>query len=118
MKKPIKKGMSAGKKVAIGGAVAAAAAVGAGAYYLLGPNAKAHQKKTLALIAKIKKEVQSEMKKLKEVSTPLYHKAVDAISETYAKQYTAHEKDIRDLAKKLKSEWKDVKKAVKKTVKS
>jgi hypothetical protein len=98
--------MSVGKKVAIG---AGLAAVGAGAYYLLGPDAKVHQKKAADLLAKMKKEVQSEVKKAKEISDPVYHKVVDAISENYAKQYKAHEKEIKAFAKKLKSEWKNVK---------
>lgn len=107
MKNNTKKGGSFGKKVAIGAGVAA---LGAGAYYLLGPNAKAHQKKASALFIKMKKEVQSEIKKAKEASTPLYHKAVDVISENYAKQYKNHEKDIKSFAKKLKSEWKGMNK--------
>jgi hypothetical protein len=57
-----KKGMSFGKEVTIGAGVAA---VGAGAYYLLGPKAKAHQKKASALIGKIKKEVTKDIKKVK-----------------------------------------------------
>lgn len=97
--------MTTAKKVAVG---AGLAAVGAGAYYLLGPKAKMHQKKASALFAKIKKEVQSETKKAKEVSIPLYHKAVDVISENYAKQYKMHEKDIKAFAKKLKREWKKI----------
>ena len=54
--------MSAGKKVAIGGAMAA---IGAGAYYLLGPDAKNHQKKASGLVSKIEKEVEKDAKKLK-----------------------------------------------------
>ena len=41
MKKTTKKGMGLGKMVAIG---ASAVAAGGAAYYLLGPNAKKHQK--------------------------------------------------------------------------
>ena len=101
--------MSKGKKVAIGAGIGATvAAVGAGAYYLLGPNAKAHQKKVSLLMAKMKKEVQSEIKKAEEVTTPLYHKVVDVVSENYAKQYKIHEKEIKAFAKKLKSEWKGI----------
>lgn len=105
MKKTTKKGMSAGKKVAIGGAIAA---MGAGALYLLGPNSKAHQKKTSILFAKVKKEVQQEVKKVKDMSGPLYHKAVDAISTNYAKQYKAHSKEIKAFADKLKKEYKKI----------
>jgi len=58
------KKMSTGKKVAIGaGITGAVAAVSAGAYYLLGPKGKAHQKKVKVLTAKIKKEVKRELKK-------------------------------------------------------
>ena len=104
--KNTKKGMSSEKKVA---AVAGLAALGAGAYYLLGPNAKAHQKKTSALLAKMKKDVQGEIKKAEKVTIPLYHQAVDIVSKNYAKQYKLHEPAIKAFAKKLKSKWKGFK---------
>jgi len=100
--------------VAIGAGVAAAAA---GAYYLLGPEAKKHQKKAVDLMKKMKKEVDSNIKKAKQVTTPLYNKAVDVVAANYAKQYKLHEKDIKAFAQKLKSEWKGVEKTVKKTAK-
>jgi len=106
--------MSVGKMVAIGTGVAT---LGAGTYYLLGPNAKAHQKKAKVLMTKIKKEVGSEMKKAKNVTVSLY-KVVDSISSNYCKQYETHEGEIKAFAKKLKSEWKSVPKlASKKTTK-
>jgi len=101
--KNTKKGMSVGKKMVVGAGVAA---LGAGAYYLLGPKAKAHQKKASVLLNKMEKEVQDEIKKAEKVTIPLYHKAVDIVSKNYAKQYKAHEKDIKAFAKKLKNEWK------------
>ena len=100
------KKMSTGKKMAIGAGIVAIGAATGGAYYILGPNAKEHQKKAAALLGKIKKEVTREVKKAKEISVPLYHKAVDAISKTYAKQYKAHAGDIKAFANKLKKEWK------------
>jgi gas vesicle protein len=106
--------ISDGKMMA--GAAAGAAAIGAGAYYLFGPNGKANQKKVKALATKIKNEVKKEVKKAKEVSTPIYNKAVDVISENYAKQYKLHEKDIKFLADKIKSEWKDISGKAKKAV--
>lgn len=109
------KKISGGKIVAIGTGVVAA---GAGAYYLLGPKAKAHQKKAKILLAKMKKEVTQEIKKAKQVSAPVYNKAVDIISKNYAKQFKMHEKDIEAFAKKLKGEWKGASKVVKKSVKS
>ena len=109
-KKRKSKAMSMGKKLAVGAGVAALSAATGGAYYLLGPDAKAHQKKANILRDKIKKEVKIDIKKVKDITTPIYHKAVDIVSENYVKQYKAHEKDIKAFAKKLKSEWKKLKK--------
>lgn len=117
MKKTVKKGMSSGKKAAIGAGVVALSAVGAGAYYFLGPDGKKNQKKALALVGKMKKEVISEVKKAKKLSGPVYGKAVDMVSKNYAKQYKAHAKDIKAIASKLKSEWKGIEKALKTTTK-
>lgn len=99
------KKMSAGKMLTAGAGIAA---LGAGAYYFFGPKSKIHQKKALALANKMKKEVFSEIKKAEKVTLPIYHKAVDAISSNYAKQYNLHEKDVEAFAKKLKSEWKNI----------
>jgi len=107
-----KNGMSGGKMLAAGAGVAALAG---GAYYLLGPDAKKNQKKALELIAKMKKEVEKEMKKAKEMSVPMYQKAVDMISENYAKQYEMHGPEIMAFAKTLKKEWKGVVKKATKT---
>lgn len=109
-----KSGMSGGGKIAIGAGVAA---VGAGAYYLFGPKAKAHQKKAVTFMSKIKKDVEREVKKAKKITTPIYHDIVDTISSNYVKQYKIHEGDVKVFAKKLKSEWKGASKIVKKTVK-
>lgn len=98
-----------------GGKIVAAAALGAGAYYLLGPNSKEHRKKAKALFIKMKSEVTKRIRKVKQITPPLYHKAVDAVSKTYAKQYKLHEKDINSFAKKLKTEWQARNKTVKKT---
>ena len=107
--------MSGGKIVA---EVAGMAVLGAGAYYLLGPKTKAHQKKAKMLVEKMKKEVEKEIKKVKEVTPPLYYKAIDVVSSNYAKQYKLHEKDIQAFAKKLKSEWKKASKIIKKSGKT
>jgi hypothetical protein len=92
----------------IAATAAGAAAVGAGVYYLFGPNGKANQKKAKALVSKIKNDVKREVKKAKEISVPMYNKAVDVITENYREQYKLHEKDIKAIAQKLKSEWREV----------
>lgn len=113
--KNTKKGMSKGGMVAVGAGLAAA---GAGAYYLLGPNKKAHQKKAKALLEKMKKEVNAKAKSAKIMAKPMYDKAVDSMAATYSKQYKMHEGEIKALAKKLKGEWQaKATKVVKKTIK-
>lgn len=115
MKKNDKKGgVSKSGMLAVGVGLAA---VGAGAYYMLGPNSKEHQKKVSKLVSKIEKEVKSEIKKAEKITMPIYHKAVDVITENYSKQYNMHEKEIKAIAKKLKSEWKDIAKLADKKVK-
>lgn len=57
-----KKEMSAGKGAVIGAGLAAA---GAGAYYLLGPKSKQHQKKAKIWMVKMEKSAKVEFKKAK-----------------------------------------------------
>lgn len=106
--------ISKGKMAAIGAGVAV---VGAGAYYLLGPDGKKHQKKISALMNKMEKEVKSKIKQAKDTTKPIYEKAVDAVAKTYGEQYEAHEKEIKSLAKKLKGEYKAVVSKAKKPTK-
>ncbi len=89
-------------KTGVAASVAGLAAIGAGAYYLLGPKSKAHQKKAKNLLKKMNDQIKEEVKAAKKFSTPLYHQAVDAISEKYAKEHAMYEKEIKALAKKLK----------------
>lgn len=96
--------ISAGKIAAIGVGVAAA---GAGAYYLLGPKGKQHQKQAKAWMEKMKLEVEKNLKKIKDITKPLYHNTVDSIAAIYNKKYKEHEKEINAFAKKLKGEWKN-----------
>lgn len=110
--KKIKK-MSASKKLVIGAGMVAA---GAGAYYLFGPKAKAHQKKTKVLMLKMKREIEKEAKKIKKITIPLYQKTVNTIASNYTKQYKLHEKDIKAFACKMKKDWKGAKKIAKKAV--
>ncbi len=116
---PLKRGKMSRKKVLTIGAIGAAVAtIGAGAYYLLGPNAKEHQKKVKGLMTKMKKEVIKDVKKVKDLTAPTYNKIVDTVSETYTKNYDEYKKDIQGFAKKLKEEWEDASKLVKKKISS
>ena len=109
--KQIKKSkMSAGKVVAIGAGVAA---IGAGAYYFLGPNGKKNQQKAKVWMTKMEKEVAKKMVKIKNASEPIYHNAVDTLAKNYSKQYKEHAPEIKAFAEHLKSSWKNVEKKVK-----
>lgn len=99
-------------------ATGAAAAMGAGAYYLLGPDKKKHQKKAKELLGKIKDEIVAEAVKAKSVGTPAYHRAAEAVARVYREQYKLHEKDIQAIARKLKDEWQQGKRQIKRSVKS
>jgi gas vesicle protein len=109
-----KKKTSAGKVIAIG---AGLAALGAGAYYLLGPNGKANQKKAAAWMTKMKKEAQKKIGKIKNVSEPIYHNVLDTLAENYSKQYKQHVPEIKAFTKQLKSGWSEIKKEVKPIIK-
>jgi hypothetical protein len=104
-----KKGMSAGKMAAVGGAVAGAAALAGGAYYLMGPQGKAHQKKMKDMRLKMEKDAKSKLKMAKDMTQPMYNMAIDTLAATYANQYEEHEAQIKAIAKRLKGEWKMMK---------
>ncbi|MFA5996459.1 MAG: hypothetical protein WC790_01925 [Candidatus Paceibacterota bacterium] len=106
-KKVVKKkksGMSAGTAAAIGVGVAA---VGAGAYYFLGPKGKQHREKAEVWMTKMETDIEKKLKKTKSVTLPLYREAIDTVAATYSKQYKEHAPEIKALAKKLKAGWKD-----------
>lgn len=63
--KKISKGMSKGKMIAIGAGVAA---VGAGAYALLGPNGKKNQAKVKAFAKKMEKKAMPKIKKMEKLA--------------------------------------------------
>lgn len=107
-KKPTtkKSTVSTGKIVAVSAGIAA---LGAGAYYLLGPDAKKNQKKVGAWMDTAEKEISAVVTKAKKVSEPIYHGLVDGLVAKYAKQYNLKEKEITAFAKHLKSEWKGAK---------
>lgn len=52
-------------------AAAGVAAAGAGAYYLLGPKGKAHQKKAKALLVKMEREIKAHEKEIKILAVKL-----------------------------------------------
>lgn len=104
--------MSAGKIVAIGAGVAA---VGAGAYYFLGPKGKQHREKAKVWMTKMETDIEKKLQKTKSVTQPLYREAVDTIATTYSKRYKEHAPEIKALAKKLKAGWKSTRNKIRKS---
>ncbi len=94
-----------GKAVAIGAGVAALAAAG---YYFLGPKGKEHQKASKEWMVKMKKEVITKMKKMKDVSEETYSNLVDTIAAGYAA--AGGKPEVTKLAKELKGYWKSISK--------
>jgi hypothetical protein len=103
-----------GKAIAIGAGVVA---LGAGAYYYFGPKGKKHQKEAKIWITGMKTEIEKNVKKIENLTKPIYQKAVDAIAETYAKKYKEHAKEIKIFAENLKGEWRNIKQPVRFIVK-
>ena len=103
--------MSVGKTIAIGAGVAA---LGAGAYYFLGPNAKKNQAKAKIWMTKMEKEVVQKMRTIEDVSEPIYHQIVEGLAQNYSKQYQEHAPQIKAFAEHLKNARKGFEKKAKK----
>ncbi len=97
------------KVVVIGAGVTA---IGAGAYYLLGPKSKLHQKKTKVWMDGMVIDVEKKLKKVKAMTKPLYHEILDTLALEYGKKHKEYKNEVHTFAKKLKSEWKGVEKKV------
>lgn len=93
------------KVVAIGAGVAALVAA---SYYFLGPKGKQHQKSTKDWMSKMKKEVITKMKSMKDVSESTYANLVDTIAAGYAA--VGGKQQVEKLAKELKGYWKSISK--------
>jgi len=97
-----KNAISTTKLVAVGVGVAA---LGAGAYYFLGPDGKKHQKKAMGLISKIKKETLKDIKKAK----PIIREAKKTI-DLVKKETTRDVKHTKPIIKQANKTIKLVKK--------
>ena len=95
---------TSGAKVAVA-VGASAAALGAAAYYLFGPQGKQHRKKAQGWMIKMKGEVVERLENLKEVSEPVYNQVVEAVAPKYAKESKTGKKEIFALAQDLKKGW-------------
>lgn len=107
------KNNSVEKTIAISAGVAAMAAA---SYFLFGPKGTQNRKKLKGWMIKMKGEVIEEIERLKEVSEPAFHAAVDTIAAKYAKYGKVPSAEIASLAKELKKSWKSITNTKKKKV--
>lgn len=100
-----KSGVSVGKVVAIGAGVAA---LGATAYYFLGPNGKKNQKATKDWMIEAKKKIIEKVEKTKEMTQEVYDIVIDQVVDPYIKKNAGSVKEIKAFADTVKKQWKDV----------
>lgn len=95
-----------GTALAVGAGLAIAAI--AGNYFLFGKNAKKHQKQVKGWALKMKGEILDKVEQLKDVNEKTYHHVVDSVAKNYAKAKRVSATEVAQLAKELKSHWKDI----------
>lgn len=92
-----------GKSVAIG---AGAVALGAAAYYFLGPKGKQHRAKAKEWTADAQKAVVRRMSKARELTEASYRNLVDEIISPYVNKGAAGAAEARAFAQAMKRDWK------------
>lgn len=93
------------KAVAVGAGVAALAAAAAGAYFFTGKRGVKNRKKVSSWTAKAKRDVMSEMGKMKKVSKDTYNKTVDTVLANYKSVKSIDKKELADVTNELKAHW-------------
>lgn len=115
------------KGVEAGAALAAMAGAAAGYYFYGTQNAKKHRQAATSWAKGLKRDVHTQVKKLKKIDAKSVAKIVDQASKTYQTAKGASKIDVQMAAKELKANWKTIQtelapskravSAVKKTVK-
>jgi len=104
-------------KMAIGVGIAALAAAAAGAYYLYGSDKSAKNRKQIkSWMLKMKAEVMDKIENVKDLSKEAYDKTIDEVSKKYSQIKNIDQEELIQLAKRMKSHWKEIEADVKGTV--
>ena len=94
------------KGVAVGAALAAAAA---GTYFLYGSkNAAKNRKKVKAWTLMAKGEILEQIENLSEVNEEIYHKVIKEVSDKYQALKKLDRKDVMEFVDELKSHWRGI----------
>lgn len=94
---------------------AAAIAAAAGAYYFFGKGGAKHRAKALVWANRAKKDVLTEVKKLKNVSQKSYNLAVTKVMKRYAKFQKENPEAYALLIKEVRAHWPKIAKHLKST---
>ncbi len=97
-----------GRNIVLVGIVAATAAA---SYFLYGPKGKENKEKLKGWMLKMKGEILEKLESLKEINKENYDKIINQVTEKYKKAKNISEKEVEQLAKKLKSYWSNIEKS-------
>jgi len=101
----------------IGLGIAALAAAAAGAYYLYGSDKAAKNRKQVkSWMLKMKADVMDEVENMKDLTEEAYDKVIDTVSQKYAELKNIDKEELAELAKRMKSHWKEIKEDISETV--
>jgi len=99
------KKISTGKVVAIGAGIVMAASV---AYLLLGPDGKKNQAKVKVWSQKMKEDIVTKLKKVKEITLPVYTSVINEVSDKYSKLKDIDKKEVEAIKKEAIKHWKAI----------
>ena len=108
MKKTTKRKIATG--IEIGAATAAAAGIAAGIYLLSGKHGAKNRKKVKGWVAKARKEVAYEMKRLKKLDQRAYEKIIHGVAKRYKSLKGVNPLEVEKTARELKGDWKNIQK--------
>ena len=98
------------KAVAVGGGLALAAALIAGAYFLYGKDGAKNRKKVRSWMLKMKGEVLEQIENAPEISEALYGKLIEEVASRYKALKNVDPKELQDTIRELKGHWAKIKK--------
>ncbi len=103
----IKNKVSNKKKIVagVGVGLAVAAAAAAGAYFLTGKRGAKNRKAISAWAVKVKKDVATEVKKMKVMNEKAYNQVVSKVTAKYRALKNVDPKELMALANELKGHW-------------
>ena len=97
--------------------ITALAAAAAGAYYLYGSDKSAKNRKQVkSWMLKMKADVMDRIEKVKDLSKQAYESTIDEVSKKYSQVKSVDQKELMQLAKRMKSHWKEIEGDIKSTV--